>query len=186
MSIPTDEMYIAQAAVLVPIARALEKAIGKKEAHKLMSEALRDHFYKFGHDFFGQVQPGNHHFGNRMKAFADAWLVGTEFDLEHEAATETDSRFNIRRCKIAECYKGLDAPDLGYLFACGQDYPVNEGMGQNTVLERPQTMMEGASHCKFHWYVKRDEETAKQKRQLEMDGQDARLAKIQEKQTGNR
>ena len=44
--------------------------------------------------------------------------------------------------------------------------------------------MEGATYCKFHWYVTRDEAKAKEKRQLEMDGQGARLLKIQEKQTG--
>ena len=184
MTIPMDEMYIAQAAVLVPIARALEKAIGKNEAHKLMSDALGDHFRSLGRGFFSQIQPDSENFGDRMTAFANAWKIGSGFELEHESSSDTDSRINMKRCRIAECYKSMDASDLGYLFACGQDYSVNEGMGQDTVLERPQTIMEGATHCKFHWYVTRDEAKAKEKRQLEMDSQGARLLKIQEKQTG--
>ena len=184
MAIPLDEMYIAQAAVLVPIARALEKAIGKNEAHKLMSEALGDHFRSLGRDIFGQIQPDSEHFGNRMIAFGNAWQIGSGFELEHESSSETDSRSIMKRCRIAECYKSMDASDLGYLFACGQDYSVNEGMGRDTVLERPQTIMEGATHCKFHWYVTRDEAKAKEKRQLEMDGHGVRLLKIQEKQSG--
>ena len=121
-----------------------------------------------------------------MIVFAEAWKAGTGFELEHRSATETDSRIDMTRCPIAECYKNLGAPDLGFLFACGQDYSVNEGMGKDTVLERPQTIMEGATYCKFHWYVTRDEAKATERRQLEKDGQDARLAKIQEKQAGHR
>jgi len=160
------------------------KSHRKNEAHKLMSEALGDHFRSFDRGLFSQIQPDSENFGDRMTAFAEARQLGAGFEIEHESSSDTDSRINIRRCRIAECYKSMDAADLGYLFACGQDYPVNEGMGQDTVLERPQTIMEGATYSKFHWYVTRDEAKEKEKRQLGMDGQGDRVLKIQEKHTG--
>jgi len=45
----------------------------------------------------------------------------------------------------------LGEPELGFLLACGADFPVAEGFGPDIELTRTQTIMQGDSHCDFRY-----------------------------------
>ena len=51
------------------------------------------------------------------------------------------------------------------MFVCYQDYPFTEGMDEKAVLDRPQTIIQGASHCQFNWHVAKDAEEAAAERE---------------------
>ena len=168
MTATAFDIYKAQAEVLVPVVRALEKQMGEAEAHRVIRDALGDHFRNFGKEAFGSTKETHgEHFGNRIGALIDMFAADDALDFDVEEQSDDRFRFRVNRCKYAEFYKQLGAPELGFLFACYQDYPFNNGMGDDIVLERPQTIMEGATHCQFNWYVARDEMAAKTAREAE-------------------
>ena len=45
-------------------------------------------------------------------------------------------------------------PFWGFLLVCYQDFPMTEAIGSDLVLERTQTIMQGATHCDFRWSLK--------------------------------
>lgn len=163
------EIYKAQATVLVPVVKALEKELGEEKARRLVRDAIGDHFRDFGKVAFGETEKTEgKHFGNRINSLFDMFAEGDALDFEVEESTEDSIKVKVTRCKYAQFYKELGAPELGFLFVCYQDYPMNTGMGDDIVLERPQTIMQGATHCQFNWYVARDEMQAEAARAVEV------------------
>lgn len=144
------EMYQAQADVLVPVMRQLTEKIGEQEARALMLRALGGHFRQMGKQIYSAAEGPN--FGAKIHTIMDGFAAEEALDWELDEQTEDSVKFRVTGCRYAEIYKRLDAPDLGFLFICYQDYPLTEGIDGAAVLERPQTIMQGADHCIFHWY----------------------------------
>ncbi|MGH8519540.1 MAG: L-2-amino-thiazoline-4-carboxylic acid hydrolase, partial [Panacagrimonas sp.] len=65
-------------------------------------------------------------------------------------------------------YRSLNAPELGFLLCCGQDYPLTEGMDPSAVMQRPKTIMQGHDHCEFRWDVHQDPERVKAEKGAEL------------------
>lgn len=168
MTATVFEMYKAQAMVLVPIVRELEKKLGKDEAHRLVHDALGDTFFDFGRQIDERTKEGHEgNFGEQAVVAAEVFAEGGALEIEVHEKTEKNFKFDVTKCKYAELYKSLNAPELGFLFACNQDYPFQNGFGDKHVMDRPQTIMEGYSRCKFNWYIAKDAEEASKKRQEE-------------------
>lgn len=168
MTATVFEMYKAQAMVLVPIVRELEKRLGKDEAQRLVHDAIGDTFHDFGRQMNELTKEGREgDFGEQAVATAELFSEGDALEIEIHEKTEKNLKFDVTKCKYAELYKSLNAPELGFLFACNQDYPFQNGMGDELVMNRPQTIMEGYSRCKFNWYVAKDAGEARKKRQEE-------------------
>ena len=161
MTATAFEIYKAQADVLVPVVKALASEIGEERAQRLMRDALGDHFRSFGKAVFAGIEEGDgKHFGKRVRSLMDMFAEGDALDYEIDEMTEEKLEFRVTRCQYAELYKALGAPELGFMFVCYQDYPFTEGMDEKAVLDRPQTIMQGASHCQFNWHVAKDAEAA--------------------------
>ena len=66
---------------------------------------------------------------------------------------------NVTKCRYAEFYKKIGAPELGFLLTCSgdTDFFRSEGFGANVRLTVTQTIMQGASRCDFRWEQKNDE-----------------------------
>lgn len=143
------ETYKAQADVLVPVVRALIDELGRERAQKLVSDALGDHFRNFGKAAIAAV-PGAD-FGEKLHTIVDMFAQGDalEWTVEHQGPDGLD--FRVDKCAYAEMYKALEAPELGFLLVCTQDYPLTEGLDEGAVLRRPLTIMQGADHCQFSW-----------------------------------
>ena len=62
---------------------------------------------------------------------------------------------NVTRCRYAQFYKELGAPELGFLLVCSADFPMAEGFGPDVKLTRTQTIMQGASYCDFRYALKK-------------------------------
>ncbi len=166
MAATVFEMYKAQALVLVPIARALEEKLGKEEAHRLMHDALNETFFNFGKQLAEETDTGGDWVKQSQKS-CELFAEGDALDVHDLEITQKNYKFEVHGCKYSETYRALGAPELGFLFACNQDYPFQNGYGDKHVMNRPQTIMEGHSHCKFNWYIADSAEEASKAREEE-------------------
>ena len=78
------------------------------------------------------------------------WFGGNgllDYDL---IATDSDGmRINVHRCAHAELMKQLGGEGIGAIMLCGEDHVMAARAGNR--LERPSTIMQGASSCRFRY-----------------------------------
>lgn len=166
MSITPFEMYKAQAEVLVPVVRALLREIGAERTHALITGAIGDHFKGLGKSIFEVVEGSD--FGSKTKSLWDLYNVDKPLDWTIEKQTPESFHARVNGCRFAEFYRGLNAPELGFLLCCGQDYPLTEGMDPAAVMRRPKTIMQGHDHCEFYWDVHKDPERVRSEKGVEL------------------
>src|SRR6185369_6494012 len=122
-------------------------------ANGIARKALGEMYRELG-DKFWRAQGGNDVGKNMAKAFRD---FGADDALDYQVLKQAPDAFdlNITRCRYAEFYKKIGAPELGFLLVCSADFPLAEGYGAVVELKRTQTLMQGASHCDFRYALKR-------------------------------
>ena len=137
-----DAVKIQTRAVL-PIVKALEKRIGKKEAHKLVGDALADAWANFVVSRSAS-----------MTHPRDSGSLG--FPVETVIARDSSNEYaiNMVECAYADYFKGIGEPEIGALITCGVDYAVERRMRPGWEFARTQTLMQGADHCDFCWRKK--------------------------------
>jgi len=81
----------------------------------------------------------------------EPWFRGGALEIEELEKNETSWQFNVTRCKYAELYSSLGMQDLGAVLSCNRDAELVEGFGKNIVLERKNTIVQGASCCDFKY-----------------------------------
>ena len=89
-----------------------------------------------------------------LETFADQWepwIRGGALEIEEFERSSERWRFNVVRCRYAELYRELGMADLGAILSCQRDAALIDGYGTGASLTRTQTIMEGASHCDFHY-----------------------------------
>lgn len=136
-----------EAGVLIPMVQAFQRAIGKERANKIAQEVIMELARKDGERWaqqFGTDLPA-------MEKVTALWAGGGSLEIEPISKSAERLDFNVVRCRYAEFYKELGLPGLGYLFHCNRDFGMLEGFSPNLTLKRTQTIMQGASHCDFHF-----------------------------------
>ena len=99
---------------------------------------------------FAAAAPG----GTSLKAFQDVmplWTKGGALEIEVKEQTDERFTFNVVRCRYAETYKAMGLGEIGHLLSCNRDGAFSEGYDPKLKLDRPQTIMQGASHCNFRY-----------------------------------
>ena len=89
-----------------------------------------------------------------LQSFIDRqgqWRMGDALTTEVKEQTDTTFAFNVTRCRYAETYKAMGLGDIGHLLSCNRDGAFSEGYDPKLKLDRPQTIMQGASHCDFKY-----------------------------------
>ena len=92
---------------------------------------------------------------NSLRQFATvlpSWTTEDALEIEVLAQSEDELRFNVTRCRYAEMYEALGLSELGAILSCGRDAALIEGFNSDISLERPQTILGGASHCDFYYF----------------------------------
>ncbi len=141
-----------EARILKPLLAKLETEVGPARAYELLAEVIEDMARGDGADMATAVA------GRDLEAFASAWepwFRGGALTIEEHALSQDRWRFDVTRCRYAELYRELGLADVGSLLSCNRDAALIEGFSSEVVLERTQTLMEGATHCDFH-YRRRD------------------------------
>jgi hypothetical protein len=149
MDIPVIEQVRIQAQVLVPLVRALQAELGEPRANAIVRGALSALYRGYGERWWRQQAASG--LGDRMAmAFAD-FAAGEALDYHVVRHAADAFEVDVTRCRYAEFYEAIGAPDLGFLLTCCADFSLSEGYGAGVRLTRTQTIMQGASHCDFRY-----------------------------------
>jgi L-2-amino-thiazoline-4-carboxylic acid hydrolase len=129
--------------------KALQAELGEEKANRLVRKTLGDLYRGFGEEFWkSKNEP------DLGKSVASAFKIyAQDGALEYRVDEQSQDAFalDVTRCRYAEFYKELGAPELGFLLVCTADFAVAEGFGPDVRLTRTQTIMQGASHCDFRY-----------------------------------
>jgi hypothetical protein len=149
MSIPIIEQAKIQARVLVPLIKALQAELGEERANAIVRKALGD-MYRMLSEKWWRAQGGSN-LGDIVASAWERYAAGDALDYHVIEQSSDVFDMNITGCRYAQFYKELGEPELGFLLACGADFPVAEGFSPDITLTRTQTIMQGASHCDFRY-----------------------------------
>jgi hypothetical protein len=155
MDTPLIEQVKIQAQVLVPLVTALQAELGEERANAIVRKALGELYRQYGEKWW-RTQ-GARNLGEKVASAFEMFAAGDA--LEYEVVKKTPEAFevNVTKCRYAEFYDKIGAPELGFLLTCSADFSHAEGFGANVQLTRTQTIMQGASHCDFRYALKRNE-----------------------------
>lgn len=140
-----------QAAVIVPILRALREQVGKEKADRIVGDSLRTWARDLYHRI-GEAKPGT----PRQKWDA-VWAedmrprIGAAVDREMLKDDGTVREYNVTRCQYAEFFRALGEPELGTILLCDSDFHIADVAGDSLEFRRTQTIMKGAPYCDFRY-----------------------------------
>ena len=123
MSIPHNEQVKIQARVLIPVVKAMQAELGEERAQEVVRNALDEVARQNGQAVNSLFQ------GTPVEKIAASLPIAAANALDVE----------------------LGEPALGFLFSCGGDWAMAEGLSPNLELTRTQTIMQGAPHCDFRY-----------------------------------
>lgn len=130
----------------IPLVRAMEAALGRETAHRLVRATL---------------DKANREMVARRGALLDIPTLKAEFAgfgegvrYEFETVEESDTllRNEVTHCDYAEFMKSIGAEDLGELLICDGDFAMADQLGLD--LERTTTCMAGQGKCNFCYHIK--------------------------------
>ncbi len=139
-----------EAEILKEVYETLKASHGEAVAKKTIEESVRRSAIEQARQFAAAAAPG----GTSLKAFQDVmplWTKGGALEIEVKEQSESSFTFNVVRCRYAETYKAMGMGEIGHLLSCNRDGAFCEGYDPKLKLERTQTIMQGASHCNFHY-----------------------------------
>lgn len=151
MDIPLLEQVKIQAQALVPLVRRLQAELGEERANTIVREALGEQFRKYGEKWWRAQGGGD--LGEKLASAFRMFAAGDALDYEVLRKGPKAFDVDVKRCRYAEFYKAIGAPELGFLLTCSADYSLAEGY-DGVRLTRTQTLMQGASHCDFRYALK--------------------------------
>ena len=143
------EKRTIEAEILKEVYETLKASHGEAVAKKTIEESVRRSAIEQARQF-AAAAPG----GTSLKAFQDVmplWTKGGALEIEVKEQSESSFTFNVVRCRYAETYKAMGMGEIGHLLSCNRDGAFCEGYDPKLKLERTQTIMQGASHCNFHY-----------------------------------
>lgn len=147
--LPMIERRRIEAEILKHVYETVKERDGADVARAIVAEAVRRSSIEQGQKMAAMT-------GDRkgIEAYASLlplWTMEDALRMEVLAQTDKELRFNITRCRYAEMYREMGLGDIGGLLSCQRDGTFCEGYDPKLKLKRTQTIMEGASHCDFHY-----------------------------------
>ena len=144
------EKRAIEAMAVAPILRAVSEKIGKNEALKILQEVNEQEAYQRGQNI--QKKEGGNGIAELVIDVA-SWGEGGAWEMEVLEQTATTYFFNVTRCPYFEKYKELGLAEYGVGLSCCRDEPFAHGFNPKLRLVRTETIMEGAEHCDFRYYL---------------------------------
>ena len=150
---PADLPHIG----IVKLSRKLEELFGKEKGHEIIDKVRANMTEESIAQLIGDRQIES--FKDALSVFSSI-LGRPEFQIAHESEVVevTDSKrvSNVYRCIWADAFRGMDAGDLGFIWACKQDHVLASTISPNFKLNRTKTLMQGHDCCNFTWYWEED------------------------------
>ena len=140
------ERITTQVQAQIPLVRAMEAALGRETAHKLVRVALD----KANRAIV--AQRGSLLDIPTLAAEFAGFGEGIRYEFETLEQTDTRLRNQVNHCDYAEFMEQIGARDLGELLICNSDFAMADELGLK--LERKRTCMNGDGMCDFCYTVK--------------------------------
>ncbi len=139
-----------EALAIVPVIRAVSQRIGWDEALAILQDVNQKEAFQRGRSMEGEMEQ------NGIEELVDevaGWGRGGVWEMDVLEQTPTTYFFNVTRCPYYEKYRELGLEEFGVGFSCCRDEPFARGFNPQLRLERTKTIMEGADHCDFRYYL---------------------------------
>ena len=137
-----------EARILIPVIDALGRAFGRDKVARIVGEAIISVAREQG------VALAKSMGGNSSDHFLESlryWTQNGALEIQVLKHDDKDLHFNVTRCRYAEMYMALGAPELGAMMSCNRDFALIEGFNPETVLTRTRTIMGGNPLCDFRY-----------------------------------
>jgi hypothetical protein len=147
--LPMLEQRRVEAMILKHVYDTLKQSHGVEVAQQTIADAVKASAIEQAQEFAAKV-------GGKtsMQTFIDRqslWKHGGALDVTVREQTETSYAYDVTRCRYAEMYREIGLGEIGHLLSCQRDGTFCEGYDRRLRLKRTQTIMQGASHCDFHY-----------------------------------
>ena len=134
-----------QMAYAVPLLKRLQGILGKD----VVLDALREDTHRRTEEA-AEIAGGPRPVSKEWTAKGFEMFGGNGLlDYELIATDAHDVRVDVHRCAHAELMKELGGEEIGAILLCGEDHIMAARAGIR--LDRPSTIMQGASICGFHY-----------------------------------
>lgn len=144
------EKRAIEALAIAPVIRAVAKRIGRDEALAILQEVNAQEAFQRGQSIM--KKDGQNGIAELVNEVA-GWGEGGVWEMDVLEQTPTTYFFNVTRCPYYEKYRELGLEAFGVGFSCCRDAPFARGFNPRLKLVRTQTIMEGAAHCDFRYYL---------------------------------
>jgi hypothetical protein len=144
------EKRAIEALAVAPVIRAVAQKIGMESALAILREVNRQEAFQRGQGM--RKSDGQNGIDELVDEVA-TWGEGGVWEMEVLEQTLTTYFFNVTRCPYYEKYRELGLEEFGVEFSCCRDEPFARGFNPRLVLMRTKTIMEGADHCDFQYYL---------------------------------
>ena len=151
MDNPLIEQVRMQAHVLVPLIRTLRAELGEERANALVRKALGNLIRGYGEKWWQSRKESD--LGGKVRSAFGMFAAGDALQYDVVKEGRDGVELHVTRCRYAEFYKKIGAPELGFLLTCSgdADFFGADGFDADVRLSVPQTIMQGASHCVFRY-----------------------------------
>ena len=144
------EKRAIEALALMPVIKAVSQRIGLDEILTILEEVNQQEAFQRGKSMAEKMEQ------NGIKALVDevvGWGRGGVWEMDVLEQTPTTYFFNVTRCPYYEKYRELELDEFSVYFSCCRDEPFARGFNPQLRLVRTKTIMEGADHCDFRYYL---------------------------------
>ncbi len=145
------EKRAIEALAIAPLIMAVSQRIGRDEALAILREVNQQEAFQRGRSMAQEMERNG--IEELVEDVAE-WGRGGVWEMDVLEQTPTTYFFNVTRCPYYEKYKELGLEEFGVGFSCCRDEPFARGFNPQLGLERSKTIMEGADHCDFRYYLK--------------------------------
>ena len=136
-----------EARIVGPLIDGLAEEFGRARVIGVVAEIIARIARQEGADLASDL-------GDDVDAFVaslDYWRRDGALEIDLIEQTPERLAFNVTRCRYAELYRSLGLQHLGAVLSCNRDGAFIEGFNPQASLDRPHTIMEGGSCCKFRY-----------------------------------
>jgi hypothetical protein len=144
------EKRAIEALAVAPVIRAVAQRIGMDSTLAILREVNRQEAFQRGQNM--RKSDGQNSIDELVDDVA-TWGEGGVWEMDVLERTPTTYLFNVTRCPYYEKYRELGVEEFGVEFSCCRDEPFARGLNPHLVLLRTKTLMEGADHCDFQYYL---------------------------------
>lgn len=142
------EKRAIEALAILPIIKLVSEKIGSDEAVAILKEVNQKEAFQRGREMMKEENVIE-----ELVKDVDTWGEGGIWEIEVLEKTSKTYFFNVLRCPYYDKYKELELDEFGVELSCCRDEPFARGLHPNLELVRTKTIMEGADHCDFRYYL---------------------------------